>query len=274
MTTAAAVPAPLAPLAPAFRARVRDRLRSRAEAAGLDGLLVLAAGNLTYATGWHFSVNERPMGLWVPVDGEARLLVPHLELENALDVPGVKVTTYDEFPGEVPPVLWMIGETGARRLGIDALDARLLDATRARLTHLDLADHVRPERAVKHDDEIALIREAARFADLVLERLLAAGADLIRQGGSELDLMADCTGHARAALMTTHGAVFQGTKVGITASVHSGPRAALPHGAVLARRPQPGEPVIAGIGCSLGGYHAESGATFVCGAHRARSSGA
>ena len=78
--------------------------------------------------------------------------------------------------------------------------------------------------------------------------------------------MADCTGHARAALVATHGAAFQGTKVGITASVHSGPRAALPHGAVLARRPQPGEPVIAGIGCSLGGYHAESGVTLVCGA--------
>ena len=47
MTAAAPV---LAPLAPAFRAAVRDRLRTRAEAAGLDGLLVLAAGNVIYAT--------------------------------------------------------------------------------------------------------------------------------------------------------------------------------------------------------------------------------
>ena len=83
----------LAPLAPAFRALVRDRLRARAAAAGLDGLLVLAPGNVTYATGWHFSVNERPMGLWLPVEGDARLLVPQLELENALDVPGVGVAT-------------------------------------------------------------------------------------------------------------------------------------------------------------------------------------
>lgn len=255
----------LAPLAPAFRAMVRDRLRARAAAAGLDGLLILAPGNVTYATGWHFSVNERPMGLWIPVDGEARLLVPQLELENALDVPGVGVTTYDEFPGEVPPVLWMIGETGARRLGVDALEGRLVDAARAHLAVLDLTDLVRPERVVKHEAELALIREAARFADRVLERLLAAGADIIRQGGTELDLMADATGHARSALMAAHGQAFQGTKVGITASVHSGPRAALPHGTVLARQPRAGEPVIAGIGCSLGGYHAESGATFVCG---------
>jgi Xaa-Pro aminopeptidase len=78
--------------------------------------------------------------------------------------------------------------------------------------------------------------------------------------------LAAATAPARAALMAAHGQAFQCTKVGITASVHSGPRAALPHGAVLARRPLAGEPVIAGIGCSLGGYHAESGATFVCGA--------
>lgn len=266
MVAAAATSPTLAPLPPAFRQRVRERLRTRAAAAGLDGLLILAPGNLTYATGWHFSVNERPMGLWLPVEGEPRLFVPHLELENALGVPGVVVTTYEEFPGEVPPVLWMLGQIGARRAAIDALDARLLDDARRLLTQLDLVDHVRPERAVKHAGELALVREAARFADLVLERLLACGGDIIRQGGTELDLMAEATGNARTALSAAHGAAFQGTKMGLTASVHSGPRAALPHGAVLARQPLPGEPVIAGIGCSLGGYHAESGATFVCGA--------
>jgi Xaa-Pro aminopeptidase len=62
-----------------------------------------------------------------------------------------------------------------------------------------------------------------------------------------------------------HNATFAGTKMGITSSVHSGPRAALPHGAVLHRVPQKGEPIIVGIGASLGGYHAESAATFVCG---------
>ncbi|WP_306117634.1 MULTISPECIES: Xaa-Pro peptidase family protein [unclassified Roseitalea] len=255
----------MTPLPPEFRDTVRNRLRGRAEAAGLDGLLIVQPGNLAYASGWHFSVNERPMGLWLPVEGEPVMLVPHLERENAADLPGVAVETYPEFPGEEPPVLWMIRRAGARHIGIDALDARLLDAARA-LADIDLTDHVLAERAVKHAEELALVREAARFADMVLERLFANGADIIAQGGTERDLMADATGHARAALEATHGAAFQGTGMGITASVHSGPRAALPHGTVLARTPRPGEPVIAGIGCSLGGYHAESGVTLVCGA--------
>jgi Xaa-Pro dipeptidase len=255
----------LIPLPASFRDEVRQRLRIRAQAAGLDGLLLLGAGNVAYATGWHFSVNERPMGLWLPVDGEGVLLVPHLELENAMEVPGVEVRTYEEFPGEHPPVLWMLRQTGARRLAVDTLGAEFLEAARQGVERLELKDHVRLERVVKHTAELELIREAARFADLVLERLLSEGGDIVRQGGTELDLLADCTGHVRGILSALHGPAFQGTRMGITASVHSGPRAALPHGAVVARRPLPGDPIVAGIGCSLGGYHAESGVTLVVG---------
>ena len=253
------------PLPSSFYDNVRQRLRERAQGNRLDGLLLLGAGNVGYATGWHFSVNERPMGLWLPVDGAALLLVPHLELENAMEVPGVEVRTYDEFPGERPPVLWMIEEAGAKQIAVDRLDANLLAPARASLTRLDLVDHAKPERAVKDGAELGLIREAARFADMVLERLLEMGGDIIQQGGTEEDLLEDCTGHVRKLLSATHGEAFQGTQTRITASVHSGSRAALPHGSVTARRPLPGDPIVAGIGCSLGGYHAESGATLVLG---------
>jgi Xaa-Pro aminopeptidase len=215
------------------------------------------------------------VGLWLPIHGHPLLLVPLLEFENALAVEGVDVRTYEEFPGTRHPVLWMIDEGrrafpagprgGGLRIAVDALDAALLEPTRARVAHLELVDHVLPERAVKTPAELELIREAARFADLVLERLLEVGGDIVAAGGTEADLMADCTGHVRTLLGEAHGAAFQGTKTGITASVHSGPRAALPHGSVLPRRPQPGETIIAGIGCSLGGYHAESGVTLILG---------
>jgi Xaa-Pro dipeptidase len=255
----------LKPLPSSFYEDVRQRLRGRAHGDQLDGLLLLGAGNVGYATGWHFSVNERPMGLWLPVDDAALLLVPHLELENAMAVPGVEVRTYEEFPGERPPVLWMIEEAGAKRIAVDTLDANLLAPARASLARLDLVDHSKAERAVKDGAELGLIREAARFADMVLERLLEVGGDIIQQGGTEEDLLRDCTGHVRDLLSATHGEAFQGTRTRITASVHSGSRAALPHGSVTTRRPLPGDPIVAGIGCSLGGYHAESGVTLVLG---------
>lgn len=253
------------PLSSDFYEGVRRNLQDRAEDAGLDGLLLLTPGNVTYATGWHFSRNERPVGLWIGTNDGPWLLVPYLEREYAMAVPGVDVRTYEEFPGVIPAVLWMIGEIGARRMAIDALDAALLRHAEAKLDRLELVDHALPERAVKTGAELVLVRESASFADQVLERLLTAGGDIIRQGGTEADLLADCTGYVSRILTDMHGEAFQGTKMGITASVHSGPRGALPHGSVTTRRPQPGEPVIAGIGCSIGGYHAESGATFIVG---------
>lgn len=255
----------LGPLNSDFFARARDRLRARAEAAGLDGLLLLRAPNIAYATGLFLSANERPMGVWLPVSGEPILMMPGLERENAEGTDLGDLRFYDEFPGEVPPVLWMLNQIRRKSIAIDHLDAALLDAARDKLNRLDLTDHAMAARAIKEPEEIALTIEAASFADLFLSRLHATAGDIIAQNGTEADLMADAMAHARGALFAKHKRVFSGTPMGITASVHSGPRAALPHGAVLERVPQAGEPLIAGIGASLGGYHAESGVTLVVG---------
>ncbi|MEM7417736.1 MAG: Xaa-Pro peptidase family protein [Gemmatimonadota bacterium] len=219
----------------------------------------------TFFARLHFVLSEISTRAFLPVDGEAELLVAHLELENAESVPGVGVRTYEEFPGDIPPELWMLRTCSGRRVAIDRLDGSLLEDARSESDRLDLVDHARPERVRKQPEEIALIREATTFADMVLTRLLAEGPSIVRGGGTEAELMADCADHARTHLLGEHGDAFAGTKCGITASVHSGPRAALPHGAVTSRRPQPGDPIIAGIGCSLGGYHAESGVTLVVG---------
>lgn len=255
----------LKPLNAGFFAAARQRLWARTQAAGLDGLLLLRAPNLAYATGLFLSANERPMGVWLPVEGDPILMLPGLERENAEGTGLADLRFYDEFPGDMHAVLWMLDQIGRERIGIDHLDAALLDAARDRLAHLDLTDYAMLERTIKQPEEIALTIEAASFADLFLTRLHAAAGDIITQGGTEADLMADAMAHARGALFAKHKTAFAGTPMGITASVHSGPRAALPHGAVLERTPQTGETVIAGIGASLGGYHAESGVTLIVG---------
>ena len=255
----------LAPLSRAFHDKARERLRAAAAAAGLDGLLLLRASNLAYATGLFLSENERPMGVWVPVDGDPILLLPDLERENAEGTGITDARFYEEYPGEHPAELWILDEIAAKSVGIDQLDAKLLDAARARVDRLDLTDHAMRVRAIKEPEEIALTTEAARFADLFLQHLHAVGGDIISQGGTEADLMAAGMTLAKSALLEQYKETFAGTKLGITASVHSGPRAALPHGAVLERRPLTGETLIAGIGASLGGYHAESGITLIVG---------
>lgn len=253
------------PLGPDFHRRAVDALQERLAAERLEGALFLTPANVFYLSGWRFSVNERPIGLMVRRSGEPILFIPALERENAMAVPGVLIEEYDEFPGETPPVLWMVRHARIRALAIDTLDAALLEPVKSVVATLMLRDLAAPLRFIKTSEELALVREAARFADLCLTRLLDQAGNIIAGGGTELDLLNDCTGFARSALMEQYGAAFAGTKLGITASVHSGPRAALPHGATSTRRPEPGDTLIAGIGASLGGYHAESGITLTVG---------
>lgn len=258
-------PSALRPLNASFHNRMRQRLKASAQDNGLDGHLLLQPSNVAYASGFFFAANERPVGLFVPTQGDSILFIPSLEAENAAELDLKDIRIYEEFPGKAHPLIWMLDEIGPKTISIDQLDARLLPAAKSRTKRVDLRNYTMEQRFVKEPEELVLICEAASFADLFLQRLHKNGADILSQGGTEQDLMNDAMAFSRAALMKKHRLAFAGTPMGITATVHSGPRAALPHGSVIERQPQAGETLIAGIGASLGGYHAESGATFIVG---------
>lgn len=259
------------PLEHADRARFRGRLRQAAADRGLDGLLLLEMPSVVWATGFHHSPSERPVGVYVPVDGDPTLFVPLLEREHAEeDGGGLRVETYEEFPGEVPAALWMLDRVRARhpraaRVALDALDASLWPAARERFPQATVAPVAADVRALKDPAELALIRAAARYADACLDAILAQGGALIAGGGNELDVLDLGVGAARALQAAELGERFGPAKTTVVGTVHSGPRAALPHGRTSDRRPRPGEVLIAGIGAAVGGYHAESGATFAIG---------
>jgi Xaa-Pro dipeptidase len=259
-----------APLGAATYAKLLARLRAAMAAEGLDDLLLLDLYSVVWLTGFFHAPSERPVGVHVPLVGEPTLFVPLLEQEHAEESGVGQVDVYEEFPGVVPPVLWMLErirgrQKSARRLGIDALDARLLGPARDLVPGLSLSDVAAQTRYVKEPEELALIRAAARYADRCLEGILEAGADVVADGGSELDLLEVGLTAARSLQAAELGARFGAAKTSVVGTVHSGPRAALPHGRTSARRPRPGEVLIAGIGAAVGGYHAESGATFVFG---------
>jgi Xaa-Pro aminopeptidase len=191
--------------------------------------------------------------------------VPHLEQENAQENWIADLRTYPEFPGVKHPVLWMFDEIRDRRIAVDALEARLFAAAAPGLEALQLSDGIDRLRAVKAPEELALVRAAAAYADFCLEHMRATLAAIVADGGTENDILAAGIGAARARMESEVGDRFDMTELGVVGSVHSGPRAALPHGHTTNRRPLPGEPIIAGIGATVGGYHAESGATFVLG---------
>lgn len=257
---------PLTPLGRDFYTEAVARLQRRLRDEEVDGTLLLDPYNLVYLTGFRYAVGERPVGLFVPLEGEPVLFVPRLEQEHAAAAGISDVRVYDEFPGVQHPVLWMAQECAAAYLMVDTLEARVYQRVKAQLTYLEVCDLVLPLRAVKTPTELELIRAAASFADSCLERILACAGEIIRAGGSELDILYEGLDFASARLRAATGPAFDHTKTTVVGTVHSGPRAALPHGQTSRRIPERGDPLIAGIGACVGGLHAESGATFTVGA--------
>lgn len=253
------------PLDAAFWRALVARAQEGAGAGGLDGLLILDARNVTYLTGFFHIPNERPLGLWLPASGVPALLVAELERENAQAGWITDIRTYPEFPGEEDPLVWMLRETGARRIGIDTLEARKLPLLKAMVDHLEMTDRIEHQRMIKTGPELALTRAAAAAADLVLAAVLRDGPAILQAGGTEIDILDAGFSAARTVMARHLGSRFGTSKCAVLGTVHSGARAALPHGKTIRRQPRPGETMIVGIGAAVGGYHAESAATFVLG---------
>jgi Xaa-Pro aminopeptidase len=245
-----------------FYRRKVAQIQAALDAQHLDGLLLLDAHNVMYASGFHHIPSERPIGLYVPQRGDPALFVPLLERENAAATWIGDVRTYFEYPGDVHPVAWMVAETSVARLGIDALSVDVFHRLPGEIVITPLVEQM---RWIKDADELALVERAAHYADHCLELVRDHAADIIRDGGTELDILRFCVGEATKKLRAEVGELFRLSGGAVVGTVHSGARAALPHGAPISKRPQPGEPLIAGIGAQVGGYHAESGATFVVG---------
>lgn len=250
------------PLGEAFYRRKVEDIQTRLDDENLDGVLLIDTYNVMYASGFIHTESERPIGFFIPKSGQPALFVPLLEQENADTTWIGDIRTYFEFPGEEYPVNWMVREAGVKMLGIDHISHDIFMTLGDGVTTTNLINKM---RWVKEPEEIQVIKQAARYADYCLEQVLENAGAIIKDGGTELDILRQCIGATSEKMKSEIGEQFRLRKSAVVGTVHSGPRAALPHGSPMARQPQMGETVIAGIGASVAGYHAESGATFVVG---------
>jgi Xaa-Pro dipeptidase len=89
----------------------------------IEGVLLLDAANVMWATGFFHIPNERPLGVFIPADGaEPLFLVPFLEQENAAEQWAGAIRCYLEFPGEVPAPVWMMEQIDAAQITVDTVD--------------------------------------------------------------------------------------------------------------------------------------------------------
>ncbi|GLY80604.1 M24 family metallopeptidase [Actinoallomurus iriomotensis] len=255
-----------------FYADVQDGVRAALAAERVDALLTDSPEDVAYLTGFFHHPCERPVAVWIGVDGTTALLLPELEVEHArVQNTAAELVVYPEYPGVVPPFDALAGRVPrGRRVGhpggmaVDRLAAVRAAFPGAEFVRTGVAERARLR---KRPEEIALHREAGRITDA----MLTAGRDLIEQavgaGGelpSEAELAAHVTSFGSRTMYAEHDDVVVVSPLA-GGLVYAAENSARPHGLPSARRLRPGDTFVLSLGCAVGGRFVEGERTFVLG---------
>ena len=246
-----------------------------------DAMLVTGGVNIFYLTNFHHITTERPAALVVPAEGELAFMGPLLEIDHLKHqthlVP--QVFTYLDYPGLTHPIDrfagWMKelgldtakiladnprGATGASGYVGPSLAEKLPDASLESLGRFfwDL-------RLIKSEEEVALMRESAKWGNLAhsyLQEYTAPGL-----WDAEVALMASL--EATSVMKKALGPEFELFKGGRAASAgfrgQVGWKSAMPHCVSINRVIQEGDVLVTGAGASMGGYGSELERTIIVG---------
>ena len=253
------------PLSDNFYNQTRKLLLNFIEEKGLEGYLVTNPANIFYFTGFFYVTNERPSGFYISKDNKSKLFIPLLEKENSENTVVDNILIYEEFPGKINPYSFMAENNNEKNIGTDINNIKIIDQIKNNFQKLDYEADIRNFRYQKLEEEINLITEAAKYADLTLEFLKDHADHMINNQTNERELVKFCTEEAKKEMLNNLSADFDETPCNVVATIHSGPRGAFPHGKSLSRIPKKNETLICGVGACVGGLYAESGVTFILG---------
>lgn len=246
---------------PIAEAEYTERLaaaRKQAHDRGYDGVLLEAGVSTLYFTGVRWSQSERPMVLWVPVDGDVVWLPPAFEegtLRERLPASAL-VRTWHEHEGPYQHVAALLRESGRRRAKV-AVDTAVRSYVLHGLTRASRGTQFDPASGVveacrmrKSHSELALLRRANEATQAALK----AAATRLTEGMTQSEFRGLIDAAQQAAGLR-----------GIWALVLFGPNAAFPHGTAQDRSATPGELILVDTGGSLHGYQSDITRTWAFG---------
>jgi len=230
----------------------------------MEGILVLDPFNVNYLTGFYHIPSERPIGVYIPVDGEPILFVPFLEQEHALAEWKGELQVYPEYPGHVNPLQWMCEQIPVDRLAVDNISGMRFQTIQTAKPQAELSGDVGELRLTKDAEEIAFVIQAASYADYAVASAREAIAQGFRDGITEREVLEHLK-HETLKKMQQDHAAHPDYPLTCGATVHAGELGAFPHGTPTGRSIGVGDTVIVGVGAGVAGYHAESACTFMVG---------
>ena len=242
---------------------MRERLtslRPLLRQAGLDALALNPGPTLTYLTGLHFHLMERPIVGLFTAQGQAALVLPHLEQDKLTG------TGFLAFPYGEDPATWgkafrraldALGLTAAR-IGVEptrlrVLELRYLEEAAPQAQFPSGAEVVAQLRLRKDEAEIEAMRRAVVIAEDAFRAALAA----FRVGMTERELAAEIV-----VQLLRHGSE---PELPFQPIVAAGPNGANPHATPTDRPLRPGDVVIVDWGANYRGYFSDLTRTLAVG---------
>ena len=208
-----------------FRDRMA-RLQKKAAACELDAFLVTAEESIYYLTGVSYRPLERPFFIIVYPAAPAALLVPTLEKEHLHKAPNVgAVHAYWDYPsppgqGWADKLLDLLGPISS--LGVEPSLTQEIASCLSSLSPRTIP-LIEELRLVKSSAEVDMIRQAAHYADLSMEKVLAASYD----GVSDLELFAQ---GRKVQIQIMKDTVYDVLTTSILVGAWPAPLSAQPHG--------------------------------------------
>ena len=239
-----------------------DRLLSVAHGFVLHAIALNPGPSLTYLTGLHFHLMERPtVAIFTPGYRPA-LVLPELEMRK-VDESAIPLHA---FPYNDNPATWgsaferacrSLGLAG-KRIGVEptrlrVLELRYLEAAAPGARFVSAQEPLSALRMQKDPEEIDLMRQAVAVA----QNALLATLPKVRLGMTEHELASELTYQ-----LLQNGS---DPEMPFTPIVSSGPNSANPHASPPERRLADGDLLVIDWGAAVGGYFSDLTRTFAIG---------
>jgi Xaa-Pro dipeptidase len=240
----------------------QNRVATAMKTAGLQGMALNAGPSLTYLSGLHFHLSERPVVGLFTMDNPPVFVLPELEAGKL----GQLSYSFQEYTYGEDPETWLnvfrkallAAQLPGRQVGIEPRQMRVLELNFLDSTELETrfvpGDSCLAEIRVRKDDaEIDAMQKAVYIAQIALQAALPE----IQPGITERELAAEIT-----VQLLRHGS---DSEIPFTPIVASGPNSANPHAFPGNRRLQIGDLLIIDWGANVGGYFSDLTRTFAIG---------
>ncbi len=239
-----------------------DKLNASLRTSDLDAVILNPGPTLTYLSGLHFHMSERPVVLLYAKDQDPALVLPELELQKVASLPyKLQVFAYPENPSEwekaFRKAVQALGLDG-KRIGVEPRQLRLLEFQYVKngAPEADFPDasNVLSDLRLKKDKvEVDAMRHAVKIAQDALE----ATIPFIKVGMTEKEVASELV-----IQLFKHGSE---PEMPFFPIVSGGPNAANPHASPSDRKLQIGDLLVIDWGAAHGGYISDLTRTFAVG---------